>query len=85
MKNTTEIRAEYCLNNGISIFNDNMLNDYTAYLEERLIEEKNKKPDCCFKRAICEGLKAGGHVFLSYHEKLRLKDVKNTHYDRIFY
>lgn len=34
----SELRAEYCLNNGHSHFNSNVLNDYTDYLELRLIQ-----------------------------------------------
>lgn len=41
-KKRTELRSEYCIANGYSHFNDRILNDYTDYLELRLMEALNK-------------------------------------------
>lgn len=41
-KKRTELRSEYCISNGYSYFNDMILNDYTDYLELRLMEAINK-------------------------------------------
>lgn len=44
-KKRTELRSEYCIANGYSHFNDTVLNDYTDYLELRLMEALNKAND----------------------------------------
>lgn len=41
-KKRAELRSEYCLTNGYSYLNDKILNDYTDYLELRLLKALNK-------------------------------------------
>lgn len=49
-ENRQGLRDEYCLHNGYSHFNDEILNDYTDYLELRMIESLVLMDKCMASR-----------------------------------